>query len=288
MEVLCACDKLYLPHAATMLCSLLEHNSITRIHFLYYSINQHECAKLAAFVGSYGSKISFYEVRTADFDGLRVDKWASPAVYFRLLAPKLLPADLHKVLYLDSDIIVRRSLADLWNTDISGYALAAVPNFEDDARKILGLPDGTKYFNSGVLLVNLKFWRQYYVAEKAIGFVRENPDKATYWDQDALNATLVNKWIELPSEWNWQVLPSDPRLRLVPEAAVVHFVTAEKPWHWFSEHALKGEYHGYRRKTPWRQLVSGSVPWKVSRFLRDSARIIMPRRLRTMLRTYVG
>ena len=197
MEVLCACDQRFLPHTATMLCSLLEHNSVSRIHLFYSSVSEHELAKLEALVARYASKISFYEIVLADLQDLRVDKWASVAVYYRLLAPRLLPADLDKVLYLDFDIIVRQSLKDLWNIDLTGHALGAVPNFEDDARKALGLPEGTKYFNSGVLLINLWFWRQSNVAERAISFIRNNPTKVQYWDQDALNATLVRSWIEL-------------------------------------------------------------------------------------------
>ena len=49
MEVLCACDELYLPHAATMLCSLLEHNSVSRVHFFYSTIKSVELEKLKFF-----------------------------------------------------------------------------------------------------------------------------------------------------------------------------------------------------------------------------------------------
>ena len=286
MEVLCTCDERYLPHAATMLCSLLEHNSVSRIHLFHSSVASGELAKLRSLVARYKSEITLYEIVPADLENLRVDKWASVAVYFRLLAIRLLPAHLNKVLYLDSDIIVTRSLIDLWNTDIGDHALAAVSNYEDNAREALGLPAGTKYFNSGVLLINLEYWRQNNVPERAMSFVRNNPDKAQYWDQDALNAVLVHQWVELPSCWNWQDWLHKPVAGMKP--AIVHFIAGDKPWHWSNNHPFKHEYHKYRLKTPWRQYQQEGrpgLPQRLNRSLRSIARAVLPANLRQRLRS---
>jgi lipopolysaccharide biosynthesis glycosyltransferase len=302
MEVLCACDQPYLPHAATMLCSLLEHNSISRIHLIYSSIASRELAKLESLVARYRTAIAFYEVVPTDFHDLRVDGHATVAVYYRLLAPRLLPADINKILYLDSDIIVRRSLNDLWDTDLTDRALAAVPDYDpwapstiwatccEDA-KGLGFPVGAKYFNSGVLLINLQFWRQNNVPERAIAFIRNNPQKVQYWDQDALNAILVNQWIELPGCWNAQSeadwMPTFMGTK--PDPAIVHFSTG-KPWYWSNTHPFKHEYGKYRFKTPWwlyREEVRPRLPRRISRFLRNCVRDVMPRSLRRRLRSRV-
>jgi lipopolysaccharide biosynthesis glycosyltransferase len=289
MEVVCACDEQYLPHAATMLCSLLEHNCVSKIHFLHSSIANAELAKLKYWVMKLGSRILFYEIVSAEFVDLRVDKWVSVAVYYRLLTSRLLPADLSKVLYLDCDIVIRRPLNDLWNTDLAGYALAAVSNYRDDAGDVLGLPEGTKYFNSGVLLINLQFWRENNVPERVIAFARNNPDKVQFWDQDGLNATLVNQWIELPPRWNAQMdkwVPFSPEMQ--GDLAVVHFVTSDKPWHWANRHPLKHEYHKYRLKTPWWQYRQEGRPPLPQRFyhsLRVFARAVLPVGWRRWLRS---
>lgn len=281
IEVLCACDDRYLPHAATMLCSLLEHNSVSRIHLFYSSIASRELAKLKSLVGRYGSDIAFYEIVEEELQDLRVDKWASIVVYYQLLAARLLPTDLNKILYLDCDVIVRRSLNDLWNIDITDHALAAASDYANDAGiealgLALGFPAGTKYFNSGVLLINLRFWRQNNVAERSIAFVKKNPEKIKYWDQDALNATLVHQWIELPACWNWQdwLHTSDP--------AVVHFISADRPWRWSSKHPFKHEYHKYRLKTPWGRYKSEGRPPGP---LRIVARAVLPGGVRQWLRS---
>jgi lipopolysaccharide biosynthesis glycosyltransferase len=223
MEILCACDQQYIPHTATMLCSLLEHNTDCRIHLFHNSIADCELAKLKFFVEKCTSEITFYEVEPAAFRDIRIDRWASAANYYRLLAPRLLPTSISKILYLDSDIIIRGSLCDLWNTDVADCALAAVANFWDDHRTDLGLAEGTKYFNSGVLLINLQFWRQNNVPERAISFAKENPEKVRFHDQDALNATLVHQWVEISPCLNWQ----DPTRR--PKAGITATAVRARP-----------------------------------------------------------
>jgi lipopolysaccharide biosynthesis glycosyltransferase len=287
VEVLCACDELYLPHSATMLCSLLEHNDVSRIHLFYSSVPKQELEKLESFVRGYGSKITFYEMTLEDFKGLHIDKWASAAVYFRLLAPRLLPIDLNKILYLDTDIVVRGSLADLWNTDITGRALAAVPHNEDedDFRKALGLPEGAPYLNSGVLLINLRFWRENKVVEHAISFIMDNPGKVQFWDQDALNATLIGQWVELPTIWNWRSWERPSKGEKDP--VIVHFVGHHKPWQWANQHPFRREYRKYRQKTPWPYKEEG-VPSLLRRFnhsLRIFARTILPDGLQRRLKS---
>ena len=282
IEVLCACDAKYLPHAATMLCSLLEHNSICRIHLFYSSVEERELAKMKSLVARYETKIASYKIEPADFTDLRVDKWASPAVYYRFLAPRLLPTDVKKVLYLDLDIIVRGSLKNLWNTDLTGCALAAVPDLGNASQMALGLPTGAKYFNSGVLLINLQFWRQNSVPERAIAFARENPEKVQYWDQDALNGSLVDKWCELPAYWNWLYWSRPSEHDTEEQPAIVHFHGQHKPWHWSNTHPFRQEYRKYRGRTPWPYREEG-----VPALPRRLARIILPNSLRRWLRSWI-
>ena len=293
IEVLCASDERYLPHAATMLCSLLEHNSVFRVHYFYSSASSGELAKLKSLVANHGSELVCYEVIPETFKELRVDKWASAAVYYRLLATRLLPADLDKVLYLDSDIVVRHSLSDLWNTDLSNHALAAIPDYWQDAKSLEVVPVGEKLFNSGVLLINLRTWRQSNIPEKAITFIRENPEKVQFWDQEALNAVLAHQWIELPVYWNAQgdrhwMPGSGPGT--APDPAIVHFINVDKPWHWSNEHRFKSEYHKYRLKTPWSQYElqdKPGVPERIRRALRRAVKDALPVGLRRWLRTNV-
>jgi lipopolysaccharide biosynthesis glycosyltransferase len=243
-----------------MLCSLLEHNRVSHIHLFHNTAAIGELPKLKSFVAKYGSEISFYEIAPERLQSLRVDGHVSAAAYYRLMSALILPANIEKILYLDSDIIVRHSLSELWEIDLKDQALAAVDDLWPTTEafvahmEILGLPSNTRYFNSGVMLINLNYWRQNNVCERATAFVRENPEKVEFHDQDALNVILVGRWIHLPGTWNGQDFGGTGRP--VPDVAIVHFIGPGKPWHWSwrsNEHPFKKEYRQYRRKTPWRQ-----------------------------------
>lgn len=287
IEVLCACDERYLPHAATMLCSLLENNNVFRIHVFYSSIEIQKLSKLQYLVEKYGSSMVTYEIIPVELPDFPVDKWVSIAAYYRVLAPRILPARMDKILYLDSDLIVRRSLGDLWAVDLGDHALAAVGEMAEEGHAALvGLPPGAKYFNSGVLLINLKFWRQNNVYERAIAFIKDNPEKVPYWDQDALNAILIRRWIELPARWN-----DTQHHKSVPgrgkDPAIVHFDGPSKPWQWSSRDPFKSEYRKYRLKTPWPQYkLEGkpSLPRRLYCSLRALARDALPRSLQSFAR----
>jgi lipopolysaccharide biosynthesis glycosyltransferase len=282
MEVLCACDLSYVPHTATMLCSLLEHNGSVRVHLFYDTATRETLPKLMRFVQGYGAEIECYEITSRDLpDELRVDRWVSIATYYRLLAPRILRASQEKVLYLDSDLIVRNSLRPLWSTELNGLALAAVRNFDRSLGATLGLPADAGYFNAGVMLMNLQYWRENAVSEKAVEFIRKNPVSVNYWDQDALNVILRGRWRELPSIWNEQ----GPRARMWHSAgvpAIVHFCGAEKPWHLALEHDFKRDYQKYRRKTPWWPYELEGRPdllGRIRRSLQSGVRAISPRSL---------
>ena len=288
MEVLCACDGRFLPHTATMLCSLLVHNAVSTIYFFYSNVNDRDLAKLNALMARYHSKLEAYEIVPTILQEFRIDKHASIVNYYRLLAPQLLPGNVNKVLYLDSDIVVRHSLTELWNTDLTDYALAAVEDGVPSLAGDLELPVGSKYFNSGVMLIDLAYWRKNKVDELAIAFIRNNPTKVQYWDQDALNAILAHRWIELPDRWNQQT-DFQARCR-VCDPAIVHFCGGDeyRPWHWRCQHPLRHEYHQLRRKTPWRRysLEGGaSLPRRLYGSLRG--RIVMPVGLGKFLRVLV-
>jgi lipopolysaccharide biosynthesis glycosyltransferase len=287
IEILCAFDERFVPHAATMLCSLLENNRVFRVHIFHRASTQSESkrfgslvAKLKSLIEEYKCQVKCYEMELENFAELRVDDWSSMAHYFRLLAPRVLPTHIRKILYLDSDVIVRGPLRELWNTDLSDHALAAVQDaFWDPNADLpyIDMPEGAKYFNSGVILINLEYWRQYNVGERAIKFIRDNPTRVNYYDQDALNAILVGCWIALPATWNQHIL--DP--------AIVHFIGDNKPWRWPVTLAYKADYHRYRLKTPWRRYRLEGRP-KLSRrlyyFLQTTAHLLLPNSLRQWLR----
>jgi lipopolysaccharide biosynthesis glycosyltransferase len=98
---------------------------------------------------------------------------------------------------------------------------------EEGARQFhrLGI-EGNRYFNSGVLVCDLTAWRTRRVGERALAFARSAGNRLVLWDQDALNATLVGDWLELPEKWNRWASSVGPL-----EDCIIHFTMSPKPWH---------------------------------------------------------
>ena len=258
MNIVCSCDNGFLPHTATMLCSLMENSeSPLHIYLLHNGISRQELIRLSEFIAEYGNQLDPLEVDVNSLVSLKVDGHVSAATYYRLLIPVILPSTVEKVLYLDSDIIVRSSLTDLWNTDLQEHPIAAVEESGDVGRERLGIPYQGKYFNAGVLLINLRVWRERSIHVETLAFIRKHLDIIQLWDQDGLNAVMSGQWLELPCHWNVQnghFLDAAHRARypdIIKNPAIVHFTGAQKPWERGVEHPFKDAYLHYRRKTPW-------------------------------------
>jgi lipopolysaccharide biosynthesis glycosyltransferase len=187
-------------------------------------------------------------------------------VYARLLIPQLFPASLAKVLYLDADLLVLEDLRELWQTDLGGAALGAVPDFslhtsflnrgfdpELGRSRYGGLPPVRAYFNSGVLLIDLARWREEKISEKAFAYLEANPH-SPHMDQDALNFTADKKWAALDPRWNIQ--NHYARLSDGDRKGILHFVTGAKPWLARSRSHNARLYDRFRSRTRFRRTLS--------------------------------
>jgi lipopolysaccharide biosynthesis glycosyltransferase len=127
-------------------------------------------------------------------------------MWCRIALPTLLP-NLDKIIYLDSDLCVLEDLKELWYTNIDNVALAAVPdmfchNILTYNRLDYDISAG--YFNSGVLLLNLDYWREHQIQKKTLNFATTTTCELTYPDQDVLNYVLKNQKKNLPMKFNVQ------------------------------------------------------------------------------------
>jgi lipopolysaccharide biosynthesis glycosyltransferase len=217
----------------------------------------------------------------------------SVATYYRLFIPELLPDWLDRVIYLDCDLVVKNDLSELWEADFqNNYVLAVqdlwepyvstgLPNY-----KKLGIPAECKYFNAGVLLVNLKKWRTDGITQKTVEYLKHNKECIRAHDQGVLNAMFAKQWGELDCRWNltpaivdlfasWQnsPFPEDVYNRLIRNPYIIHFATDRKPWN--SRHTpFKEAFFDYVDMTAW----SG---WRLTfwrrfqlRFAREVSKVI--------------
>lgn len=205
--------------------------------------------QISKIVNDYGAAMSFYDVSTfLDNYKLPEIRHLKKATYSRLFIPQIL--DCKKILYLDTDIIIKTDLLDLWRIDISNYLFAAAPEPEKD--KILAEKNDARlsnYFNAGVMLINIPLWRENKITEKAIDFINSYPEKIEYADQDALNYVCHGKWFQLDNKFNYEITynePSNPK-----EAALIHYIGSTKPWHYRYPNNYR-EYRKYANLSPWK------------------------------------
>lgn len=267
IQIACISEGGYLRHTAAMLHSALAYSQPLRC--TVYVLHERPVAtedqdRLAAVVTGQGGELRWLRVDPKVARGFP-DGGFPRSVWFRVLLPELLP-ELDRVLYLDSDLIVRRSLAPLWNTELGDHLLGAVTNplypFQPPyPQQALGIERPADYLNSGVLLLNLRQMRLEGTSRKLADVAASRPG-LWYPDQDALNLVCRGRWLALHPRWNAQSTFFELADRHLPvpaaqiaetraDPAVVHFIGPMKPWTYLCRHPLRGLYTEHARATPW-------------------------------------
>jgi len=185
-------------------------------------------------------------------------------VYLRIFAPYLVGEEVEKLIYLDVDTLVQDDISELWNIDLGEHLAGAVqdvgktvdckwggiPNYKE-----LGLSSDTMYFNSGVLVMNLKKWREEDVSNKVIESLYKYKEHVRLPDQYGLNVVLANRWLPLDPKWNWFAFAENEN------PSIIHFLDIKpifKTYH--SQESFKVEFFRYLDLTPWKnfKLISGN------------------------------
>ena len=231
-----AADENYIPYLAVALASLKKHGAKTneyRIHVLY--AGELNCAaKKVKAMEEDNFKIFFEDVgerirHIRDFTFCR-DYYTS-AIYYRLFIPELFP-QYEKALYLDCDTIALTDVAELYETDIgenligavADQAVAEVPAFRAYVKNALDI-DYERYFNSGVIVMNLCKFRALGFYEKFCAIFRSYPFIIAP-DQDVLNLICKDKVYYFSAEWNRMPIGDERKAKLV------HYNLTMKPWHY--------------------------------------------------------
>ena len=248
-------DSRFVQHFTATVVSVLENNKDLKvnIYVLHDIEDQTEFNKVVLFVKEkYKTVIHGIYVENAVFDRYRVSLHYSKAVYYRLIITELLPGFIDTVLFLDADIIVNGSLNELANYKFNaGEFILAVKNvsIENNVKRLndIGFPV-TKYFNAGVLLINVKAWRDAKVSGRLIDLADRYMDKIDWWDQDILNIYFYDTWKEMDAKYNTLIyadqLPENP--------IILHYAGQEKPWLYVFDPPYKSLYWKYLKLSPYK------------------------------------
>ncbi|HJC47624.1 MAG TPA: glycosyltransferase family 8 protein [Candidatus Lachnoclostridium pullistercoris] len=247
ISILAALDENYLPQLTVMLTSFYLNNpgEKAELYLLYSGISRHGLETAEEKCRQFGMK--FYPVRVEGslFQDAPVTRQYPKEMYYRLLASRLLPERLDRVLYLDPDTLIINPLRPLWEMDLRGslFAAAAHTGMTELANRVnrVRLDSGSDYYNSGVLLMDLKAGRLEIQPEELFQFVREHGRELLLPDQDLLNALYGRRILPVDDAvWNYDARNYNNYLLrsggvcdldwVMEHTAVLHFCGKAKPW----------------------------------------------------------
>ena len=252
-----AIDDGYIPFLAVSLQSLIENSkkeNFYLIKILYTNISEENQRKIQKFEQENVSiefvDLNYYIEKIKD--KLYTRDYYSKTTYFRLFIPNLYP-QYTKALYLDSDIVVLEDVADLYNTNMENYLVAAAPDdviqtikvFQEYAEKVDGVANYRNYFNAGVLLMNLDELRKFNFQEKFL-YSLDKIKFSVAQDQDYLNRLCKGR-VKIVDP-NWNRMPIAREKENQGDIKLIHYNLAYKPWH-FEDILYKDYFWNYAKKT---------------------------------------
>ena len=170
----------------------------------------------------------------------------------RVFTAEFLEGRYRRALYLDADTMTLGSLTPLFEVPIDGALLAlrdpVYPTFGHRSREFpveSGLPAGSPYFNTGVLVIECGRWTG--VGSAAMPIIDAGRLPMDYVDQDVLNVVMANRWSELGTEWHHLIDTEDDH----SDAAIVHFTGPVKPWRASGGGALLRRYRAACSELSW-------------------------------------
>jgi lipopolysaccharide biosynthesis glycosyltransferase len=185
--ILCVNSKYVIP-SVVCITSILENNK-NPIHFyiLHSDLTKDEIFLMQNAVKRKGREeqtLSAMQIPPDTFSDLPI-YGRSKEAYFRLLIPDILPKGLDRCLYLDGDTIVLKSLEQFYSTPFDGQALVVSEDlgeqvfFHKERHSVLNIPLTYGYFNSGVLLWNLEWFRKNFSMQSVYGWIKANHPPAS-------------------------------------------------------------------------------------------------------------
>lgn len=264
LNIVFCINKNLVSHCRVLMSSIMYFSkSQVAFHILSKDLDDKDKEVLKANSQRKKFELNFYDISNHKMDFIiRKGERVTIETYFRFYIPQFLK-NRETVLYMDVDMVCTGDLTPLFDYDLTNHSCAMAPDFfYSDVRNFnrLEYPIKNGYFNAGVMLINLDYWRKNSIAEKLISFVEQNPQRCLKHDQDAINAVLNGKIFELPTRYNFQhsffnihgimnkYTPNFPNAEKYQDAfmpsekwneiadsmntpCLIHFCVNQKPWH---------------------------------------------------------
>lgn len=201
---------------------------------------------LTRLVKKFHATVELDEILPQLFRDLPQIEYKTIDAYSRIFAPRLLEGrNYHRLIYLDTDMMVRKDLVELAEVQLNGHSLGAV---RDDYYEIA---EGYgPLFNSGVMVIDLKRWYERRIEEQVLQQIRHGETgKMLLADQDDLNRVLAKDWQVINPKWNAMTGDLMSGKVQYKESYIIHFNgnSSHKPDYLWNDHPGKKEYFDYLR-----------------------------------------
>ena len=261
MNILVSINHEYLKHFCAMYKSLCVNNACSKRLFVMNS-NLTEEDKTVILTRFSDSEIVFIDLTEDYFKGFPKVKRYPYTIYFRILAPVLLPKDLDRVLYLDADLIVHGDLTPFYNVDFEGNAFYACTQIRKLLTRFnqirLGVKKDFVYMNTGVMMMNLEYLRENLDQDAIKEFTIKHKWKLALYDQDILCRFFGNK-IKVAERNKYNLADRHISMQnafkkkkdkidldwVEKNNVIVHYLGRNKPWKKNYKGILGGYYKTY-------------------------------------------
>lgn len=289
MNIALGFDSNFAPYAAVTIKSILLHNKGVTFYLMYDNLKKSDIKKISSIIDSHNEHYHWIDM-SAEFNDLFTGSWKSKTLYFPLKLPSIIEGERARVLFLDADTFVLGDLTNFYNQNLDGYYLAAVNDYgmlsdlKTDNKLKLGEntvdikhyfenirkwnnTDMQRYFNSGMLLMNLDEMRKNNVEKEMMDSLKSNI--FAFPDQDCINFICHDHVKIIEPKYNfmvlfkstWNRLDEEYKEKLMPYKTekecplIIHYLL--KPWRRPQDDLpFAKEYRQVKTMTPYKNQCS--------------------------------
>ncbi|MDZ7736270.1 MAG: glycosyltransferase family 8 protein [Gammaproteobacteria bacterium] len=210
-----------------------------------------------------GITIHHRNLDTGLFSELPVASWTSPATHGRILLPGIVDESFGEILYLDSDMLVLCDVSRIFDIPFEGNCLKVCQDLKyrtlgtsrsSSVYDEFGLYPGHKYFNSGLLGINIDAWRREDLVSRYFELGKKLHGRLSHSDQDIMNLLFYRKCVWLPPEYNLfsRYYKEYRNTSTNPDGytCIIHY-TGFKPDDPRSTSPLRGLFYNYVKESGW-------------------------------------
>lgn len=263
-------DKNFLYGAGVSISSVLINNSDVNFVFHVFTdyVDDDYLKSFNETAKQFNTSIIVYLIDPEYFADLPTSQFWSYATYFRVLSFEYLSESISTLLYLDADVVCKGSLKPLTEIIFKDEFAAVIPDNDSTqaaCAKRLNIPEmNGRYFNAGVIYVNLKKWHEANLTPYLLKLLRGETKYGSlkYLDQDALNIAFNMNNIYLAKDFDTiYTLKNELYDRshrkyqqtITDKTVLIHYTGITKPWHSWAGYPSASYFNIAREQSPWKK-----------------------------------